>query len=46
MDLTVLSKLTIAELQKWSGSEAEAPRGLKKQELIAKISKRRLRKAA
>jgi transcription termination factor Rho len=38
MDLTVLSKLTIAELQKMGRDlKLEAPVGMKKQELIAKI---------
>src|SRR4029077_13317563 len=38
MDLTVLSKLTIAELQKMGRDlKLEAPVGLRKQELIAKI---------
>src|SRR5437762_8141705 len=38
MDLTVLSKLTIAELQKMGRDlKLEAPVGLKKKELIAKI---------
>jgi len=38
MDLTVLSKLTIAELQKIGRDlKLETPVGLRKQELIAKI---------